>query len=417
MTRGVEWEVAVTPVDVVRESASACRVVLWEEAARDGAQGKTLMGAEFRVRLAREQGAVFGADGPRHVVFAAGFPAVCAEEFEAVRRVAVEAEGAVSVAAVCRGTAADVRQAVASVRGSAHARVMLVVPASEAMAQVMTHRTAAEALRAGAALVTDARGGGVAVDVCLADASRADHALLADHARELTAAGAGVVFLADTVGDQLPADAAAMFTAARADGVVLASHAHNDLGLGLANTLEALRAGVRVVSSSWLGVAERSGLVATEQLLFLLAYRADRTKVLLGEDAEPWWTPPDLTRLPGLARAVAEETGVPLGVTTPVVGTGVGTISTGTPFAHPELFQPFDPGLLGITPGVVLTHLASARVVTAVAARLGHELTPERARTAMAWVKSRAYRQGRAVVDDQAFADYLDGLRATGEQR
>ncbi|WP_123441248.1 hypothetical protein [Streptomyces sp. PanSC9] len=98
-------------VDVVRESALAGRVVLWEESARDGAQAKTLMSGELRVRLAREQGRIFGVDGPRHVVFAAGFPAVCREEFEAVRQVAVEAEGAVSVAAVCRGTATDVRQA------------------------------------------------------------------------------------------------------------------------------------------------------------------------------------------------------------------------------------------------------------------------------------------------------------------
>ncbi|MFE2726494.1 2-isopropylmalate synthase [Kitasatospora sp. NPDC059327] len=403
--------------DVVRESALAGRVVIWEESARDGAQAKTLMSADFRVRLALEQGRIFGADGPRHVVFAAGFPAVCAEEFEAVRRVAVEAEGAVSVAAVCRGAAADVRQAVTAVRGSAHARVMVVVPASEAMAQVMVHRTAREALEGGVTLVEDARelDDGVAVDVCLADAGRADHALVAAAAQRMTAAGAGVVVLADTVGDQLPSDAAAMFSRVRAactDDVVLASHLHNDLGLGLANTLEALRAGVRVVSSAWLGIAERSGMVATEQLLLLLAHRPERAAQLLGgQTAEPWWTPPDLTRLPAVARMVGAETGVPLTVTTPVVGPGVGTISTGTPFVHPRLFQPYDPEqLLGIAPSVVLTQLASARVVTAVASRLGHDLDRQQAGTAMAWVKSRAFRTGRAVVDDEAFAAYLDGL-------
>ncbi|MFE4604424.1 2-isopropylmalate synthase [Kitasatospora indigofera] len=404
--------------DVVRESATAGRVVLWEESARDGAQAKTLMSADFRVRLAVEQGRMFGADGPRHVVFAAGFPAVCAEEFEAVRQVAAEAEGAVSVAAVCRGTAADVRQAVASVRGSAHARVMVVVPASEAMAAVMTHRTAREALEAGVALVKEARGldDRVAVDLCLADASRADHGLMAAYAAAATGAGAGTVILADTVGGQLPSEAATMFARVRAgagDGVVLATHAHNDLGLGLANTLEAARAGARVLSSSWLGIAERSGLVATEQLVFLLSQRTGHTGALLGEDGEPWWTAPDLTRLPRIARMVSRETGVPLTVTTPIVGTGVGTISTGTPFVHPRLFQPYDPAeLLGTEPDVVLTQLASARVVTAVAARLGHGLDRVQARAATGWVKEQAYRSGRAVVDERLFAGYLDGLRA-----
>ncbi|MET7391671.1 2-isopropylmalate synthase [Streptomyces sp. NPDC005529] len=400
-------------MDVVRESASAGRVVLFEESARDGAQAKTLMSPEFRVRLARATGRIFGSDGPRHVVFAAGFPAVCGQEFEAVRRVAMDAEGAVSVAAVCRGARRDVEQAVASVRGSRHARVMIVVPASQAMAQVMVHRTAAEALQAGVDLVKEARGldDAVEVDVCLADASRADHALMAHSGQAMTGAGAGLVVLADTVGAQLPSACGEMFTRVRAKAggeVLLASHLHNDLGLGLANTLQALASGVRVVSASWLGIAERAGMVATEQLLFLLASHADE---LLGTDAAPWWTAPDLTLLPEIAQMVAGETGVRLGVTTPIVGTGVGTISTGTPFVHPQLFQPFDPQeVLGIIPDVVLTQLASARVITAVAARLGHTLDPDQTRAAMNWVKNRAYRTGRAVVDDAVFADYLDGL-------
>ncbi len=403
-------------VDAVRESAREGRVVFWEESARDGAQAKTLMGAGFRVRLARETGRVFGADGHRHVVFAAGFPAVCAEEFEAVRQVAVEAEGAVSVAAVCRGVDRDVEQAVASVRGSRNARVMVVVPASDAMARVMVHRTAHQALEAAVDLVKRARDRDdrVAVDICLADASRADTSLMAHHSRALTEAGAGLVVLADTVGSQLPRGCHDMFTRVRAacgPEVVLASHLHNDLGLGLANSLQALAAGVRVVSGSWLGIAERAGMVATEQLLFLLARHGEE---LLGADAEPWWTAPDLTRLPGIARMVAQETGAPLGVTTPIVGTGVGTISTGTPFVHPELFQPFDPHhVLGIEPHVVLTQLASARVVSAVAARLGHTLDPDQARAAMDWAKSRSYRTGRSVIDDVAFAAYLEGLIRT----
>lgn len=403
-------------VDVVRESAQAGRVVLWEESPRDGAQAKTLMTADFRVRLARAQGEVFKGTGPRHVVFAAGFPAVCREEFEAVRKVAVEAEGSVSVSAVCRGTPGDVRQALAAVRGSTHARIMVIVPASEAMARVMTHTSAEQALTAGAVLVAQARetDDSVAVDVCLADASRADHALVAEHAARMTAAGAGVVVLADTVGDQLPEEAAAMFTRVRrfaGEEAVLASHLHNDLGLALANTLQAVRAGIRVLSASWLGIAERSGMVATEQLLFLLAYRPERTRVLLGDDRAPWWTAPDLSLLPGIARMVAAETGAPLGVTTPIVGDGVGTISTGTPFVHPRLFEPYDSAeLLGIEPRVVLTHLASTRVITAVAARLGHQLDLKQARSAADWVKSRAYGQGHAVVDEPDFADYLRGL-------
>ncbi|MEU4112179.1 2-isopropylmalate synthase [Streptomyces sp. NPDC027717] len=406
-------------VDVVRESARAGRVVLFEESARDGAQAKTLMSAAFRVRLAREQGAVFGADGPRHVVFAAGFPSVCAQEFEATRQVALEAPDSVSPAAICRGTVQDVRLALGAVRGAAHARVMVIVAASEATAHALVHTGAREALAGGLDVVKEAVGlaDGVAVDVCLVDAPRADHALVAEYAGAMTAQGAGTIVLADTVGDLLPGGTRTLFEQVAAGAgpeAVLVSHLHNDLGLGLANTLSALEAGVRVAACSWLGMAERSGMVATEQLLFLLAHDPAKAAQVLGPGCDPWWTAPDLTRLPGIARMVSAETGVPLTVTTPVVGTGVATISTGTPFTHPRTFQPYDPQHhLGVAPTVILTHLASGRVLRAVAERLGHDLDPGQTRSALAWVKDRAYRLNQAVVSDADFAAYLDGLTAT----
>ncbi|WP_326954408.1 2-isopropylmalate synthase [Amycolatopsis sp. NBC_01286] len=400
--------------DLVRESALGGRLVLWEESARDGAQGKTLMSGDFRVRLAREHGRVFGGDGPRHVVFAAGFPAVCAEEFAATRRVAVEAAGSVSPAAVCRATLDDVRQACDAVRGTPNARVMIVVPASDVMADAMVHRPAVDALADAVTLVRAVRDGGTGVipDVCFADAPRADVDVLAGAANALTEAGAGVIVVADTTGDLLTERCAELFqrlVERVADDVVLASHLHNDLGLGLANTLAAVRAGVRVVSSSWLGVAERSGMVATEQLLFLLAHR---TTELLGE-ADLWHTAPDLTRIPAIARAVAAETGLPLTVTTPIVGTGVGTISTGTPFVRPATFQPFDPAVLGIEPTVVLTHLASTRVLRAVGERAGLVLDRAETAAALAWVKAEAFRRNEAVVPVESLVGFVDAFRAT----
>ncbi|MEV7771791.1 2-isopropylmalate synthase [Kitasatospora sp. NPDC086791] len=408
----------MSPIDVVRESARAGRVVLFEESARDGAQAKTLMSADFRVRLAREQGAVFGADGPRHVVFAAGFPAVCGQEFEATRQVALEAQDSVSPSAICRGTVTDVRLALSAVRGAAHARVMVIVAASEATARALVHSGARQALDAGLDVVKEAVGlaDGIAVDVCLVDVPRADHALVAEYAGAMTGQGAGTIVLADTVGDLLPGQTRELFQRVAAGAgpeAVLVSHLHNDLGLGLANTLAALESGVRVAACSWLGMAERSGMTATEQLLFLLAYDRAKAEQVLGPGCEPWWTQPDLTRLPGIARMVSAETGVPLTVTTPIVGTGVATISTGTPFTHPQTFQPYDPRQhLGLAPTVVLTHLASHRVLRAVAERLGHHLDPAQTRTALAWVKDRAYRQSHAVVADADFAAYLDGLTA-----
>ncbi|WP_318199365.1 hypothetical protein [Streptomyces sp. SCL15-4] len=93
------------------------------------------------------------------------------------------------MAAVCRGGRRDVEQAVASVRDSRPARVMVVVHASEATAKA-AHRTAAEALAAGIDPVRHARGPGdtIAVDVCACRTGRAvsDDAAFADYLDRLT---------------------------------------------------------------------------------------------------------------------------------------------------------------------------------------------------------------------------------------
>jgi 2-isopropylmalate synthase len=397
--------------DAVITSARAGKIVLFEESPRDGAQAKTMMDADFRIELARKQGQIFGAHGPAHVIFAAGFPSIAPQEFEITRRVAVETSDRVSPSAICRGTSDDVRLALDAVRDVPGARIMIILPASEATAQAMTHRPAAQALAAGRDVVDLALGHGIAVDVCLADVPRADPGLVAEFASKITKMGAATVILADTIGQWLPEQARATISTIKSqieDAVVLGVHLHNDLGLALANTLAAVQSGAAVVASSWLGIAERSGLVATEQLLFLLAHE---TEAALGPGADPWWQPPDLTRLPELARMVSARTGVPISVTTPIVGTGVGTISTGTPFADPQTYQPFDPRLtLGIEPRVLLTHLASTRVVRTVALDLGHELDRDQAHRALTWVKDQAYRSGEAVVPHADFAIFLAGL-------
>ncbi len=91
---------------------------------------------------------------------------------------------------------------------------------------------------------------------------------------------------------------------------------------------------------------------------------------------------------------------MPRRVTDPFVGTGVNAISTGTPFVSPADFQPYDAeALLGVEPRVELTHLASDRVIRAVAERLGRQIDREEARLLRSAVKQQAYATGRAQVD------------------
>src|SRR6516164_8317681 len=60
-----------------------------------------------------------------------------------------------------------------------------------------------------------------------------------------------------------------------ADQVVLSTHNHNDLGLAVANTLAAIRAGVRQVESTINGIGERAGNASLEEAVMAVRTRHD----------------------------------------------------------------------------------------------------------------------------------------------
>jgi 2-isopropylmalate synthase len=92
-------------------------------------------------------------------------------------------------------------------------------------------------------------------------------------------------------------------------------HGHRDRGLDMGNTLAAIEAGASRVHGTALGIGERVGNTAIEQLLVnlkLLGIRSD-----------------DLSRLPEYVDLVSQATGVPVPVNTPIVGRDAFRTATG----------------------------------------------------------------------------------------
>jgi 2-isopropylmalate synthase len=59
------------------------------------------------------------------------------------------------------------------------------------------------------------------------------------------------------------------------DTVILSTHNHNDLGLAVANTLAAIRAGARQVESTINGIGERAGNASLEEIVMAIRTRPD----------------------------------------------------------------------------------------------------------------------------------------------
>ena len=133
--------------------------------------------------------------------------------------------------------------------------------------------------------------------------------------------GAKRLCLCDTVGHATPTGAANLVRFARQ--VVLESgadvgldwHGHSDRGLAVANTIAAIRAGATRVHGCAIGIGERVGNTAMDQLLVNLK--------LMG------WIDNDLTSLPDYCGKTSTATGVAIPVNYPVVGADAFRTGTG----------------------------------------------------------------------------------------
>jgi len=86
--------------------------------------------------------------------------------------------------------------------------------------------------------------------------------------------------LPDTVGYAVPEEYGEMFRRVREflgdqPGITLSAHCHDDLGLAVANSLAAVRAGVRQIECTVNGIGERAGNAALEEIAVALAVRKD----------------------------------------------------------------------------------------------------------------------------------------------
>ena len=102
------------------------------------------------------------------------------------------------------------------------------------------------------------------VEFSAEDASRTDIDFLCRAAKLAVEAGATIINLPDTVGYALPDEYEAMFRRVidsldGAPGIILSAHGHNDLGLGVANSLAAIRGGARQLELTINGIGERAG--------------------------------------------------------------------------------------------------------------------------------------------------------------
>jgi isopropylmalate/homocitrate/citramalate synthase len=226
------------------------------------------------------------------------------------------------------------------------------------------------------------------------DLTRADLRFAEQVLTEAANGGADEIVIVDTIGVMTPEAMAYLTRQIRSwVEVPLDAHVHNDFGLGVANTLTALKAGAHCAHVSVNCLGERAGNVDLAEIVVSL-------ELLYGVS-----TGIRMEKLVETARLVEEESGYKLSLTKPIVGQCVFMREAGgvvqQMVSSPPSVEPFDPSLVGLERAVVLGKKSGRYSIIHALKRLGLQATEDQIDAALAKVKALSTLQRRAITDEE----------------
>ena len=254
------------------------RIIIFDTTLRDGEQSPGFsMNLNEKIRMA-EALTELGVD-----VLEAGFAIASPGDFDSVKAIAEsvgQRDDTPVIASLARAGSMDVLRAAEALRAAKRRRIHIVIATSALHMEHKLRMTPDEVVAATVDSVTLARQHADDVEWSAEDATRSDMDFLCRVVEAAIGAGATTINLPDTVGYALPEDMERMFTAIRnrvpgIEKVILSTHNHNDLGLGVANTLAAIRAGARQVETTINGIGERAGNASLEEIVMAIRTRQD----------------------------------------------------------------------------------------------------------------------------------------------
>ena len=251
------------------------KLYIFDTTLRDGEQSPGFsMNTNEKIRLAH-QIETLGVD-----IIEAGFPIASDDDAHAVKLVAAEIRTPV-IAALARCHPADIERAGESLKPAVRSRIHTFIATSDLHLERKLRISRGDCIEAVVAAVKQARQYTSDVEFSAEDATRSDMDFLCKVIETAIAMGATIINLPDTVGYCTPEEIEEFFTeirekVANIDKVVLSTHCHDDLGLAVANSLAAVRAGVRQVECTINGIGERAGNAALEEIVMATRVKPDR---------------------------------------------------------------------------------------------------------------------------------------------
>ena len=348
------------------------RVIIFDTTLRDGEQAAGgRMNIQEKLEIARQLEKL-GVD-----VIEAGFPISSPSDFEAVSTIAKEVRTPV-ICALARALPQDIDRAWEAIKEAEHPRIHVFLSASDIHRVYQLKKSREEILQASRDMVVRAKKYVDDVEFSPMDASRTEPEYIYQIVEAVIDAGATTVNIPDTVGYAIPAEFGSLIegifkNVPNIDRAIISIHCHNDLGLAVANSLEAIKQGARQVECTINGIGERAGNASLEEIVMAIKTRSDFFTLT---------TNIDTTQIHKTSRLVSEVTGFVVQPNKAIVGANAFSHESGIHqdgvIKMPVTYEIMDPRTVGIpASSLVLGKLSGRHALKERLVELGYSLTEE----------------------------------------
>jgi 2-isopropylmalate synthase len=329
----------------------------------------------------------------------AGFPISSRGDFDAVKRIAEKIQNS-KVVALARCHPEDITAAWDAVKGAANPGLHLFLSTSDIHLRHQLRQDRQQVLEVAVACVRRAKDYLEDVEFSPMDASRSDPSFLCKILEATIDAGATIVNIPDTVGYATPDEfedliVYLMKNVPNIHKALLSVHCHDDLGLAVANSLAAVRAGARQIECTINGIGERAGNASLEEVVMALHTRRDRFGLKTRVKTELLYP---------TSRMVSRITGLPVQPNKAVVGANAFAHESGIHqdgiLKDKSTYEIMTPESVGRSESIlVLGKLSGRHALKDRLSKLGYELSEEELNMVFERFKSLADRK-KVIYDD-----------------
>ena len=360
------------------------RIIIFDTTLRDGEQspGATL-NIEEKLTIAKQL-ARLGVD-----VIEAGFAFASPGDFEAICKTAeiVGTESGPIICSLARARHDDIKAAANAIAPAAKGRIHTFLATSDIHLTYKLKKTRSEVLAIAEEMVAYAKTFTDDIEFSPEDAGRSDPEFLYEVLEKVIAAGATTVNIPDTVGYTTPSEFGGLIKGIKEnvpniDKAIISVHGHDDLGLAVANFLEAAKNGARQMECTINGIGERAGNAALEELVMALHVRRQYFNPFFGRpvDSEIPLTKIDTHQIYKTSRLVSNLTGMLVQPNKAIVGANAFAHESGIHqdgvLKNKLTYEIMDAQLIGLTENQIVLGKHSGRNAFRTRLKeLGYELS------------------------------------------